>query len=166
MGIDWITIGVAVGSALLTHLMHRFTNPAVPASSPSSGVPTPPAVSPPAKTGLFGLGGLLHRASAPSSTGHPLIDSLFHAVENTVAQNPQIISALSSVVLSLIGPKGITHVTVGSGASVTAVQASPAPAVPVNDAITQAINQIAAALTAPLPAPALVAPAQPTIAPK
>jgi hypothetical protein len=137
MTIDWVSIAVAVASALVTALVHKS------ATQPNAANPMP--ASPPANPTTGGLfhGGLLHRlgvgvsagsstAAAGSATGHPVLDSVVNMLQSVVAQNPQLLTSLSGVLVQLQHPAGTVNLNLSnSGGTSHASQPSSNPAVTV-----------------------------------
>jgi hypothetical protein len=133
MTIDWVSIGIAVASALVTAIVHRSAT--LPSSPATNGL-APASASP---GGLF-HGGLLHRLQAaapvqpgqPGSTGHPILDSIVSTLQGIVAQNPQLLTSLNGVLIQLQHPGGSVNLNLSnSGGTNNASQTSSNPVVPV-----------------------------------
>jgi len=132
MTIDWVSIGIAIASALVTAIVHKSAT----STSPSQTSPTTAPSSNPG--GLF-HGGLLHRlanagsgAGSASVTGHPVLDSVVSMLQSVVAQNPQLLTSLTGVLVQLQHPAGTVNLNLSnSGGTSNASQTPANPAVPV-----------------------------------
>jgi hypothetical protein len=146
MTVDWITIAVAIGSALVTALVHSSSQAASSTTTSAGTTGTPTAGQPSQGLGLF-HGGLLARlrgssatpassgSTAPTATSHPVISSLLSILESEIGstQGQQLLSQLSSALITLTGSNG-QQIAVqagsasSSGGTTNATSASGSPA--------------------------------------
>lgn len=84
MTIDWVSIALAIASALITALIHQR------ATSTAGGLASA-------------------RPTSNSATGHPVLDTIVNTLQGVVAQNPQILTSLNGVLVQLQHPGGTTN---------------------------------------------------------
>jgi hypothetical protein len=136
MTIDWVSIGIAVASALVTALVHKSATSGSTSATPAPANPSPSPAPAPTTGGLF-HGGLMHRlqnlgggaaSSSSSATGHPVLDAIVSTLQGVVAQNPSLLTSLSGVLVQLQHPGGtvnlnLSNTTPNSGGTTNAPQA-------------------------------------------
>lgn len=120
MTIDWVSVAIAVASALVTAWLHT--------SAQGTPAPSPAPATTSSAGGLF-HGGLLNRLRggssgsapapaapstpapspvAPTATAHPVINSLLSILESEVnsTQGQQLLSQLANALITLTGSNG------------------------------------------------------------
>ncbi len=133
MTIDWVSIVIAVVSALVAHLATKQTTSGPTSTSPlANGVTSPSQTGGTINTGHPILDAIANRrlarqlsstggtSSAPTVEAHPLLSGVVQTLEGILQANPSLVTQLQGVVVQLTHPGGTINLSLGKSTAAAA----------------------------------------------